>query len=57
VIIAPGDEGAGKFPSFSTSTMRQSKQNLAAKILEFMGAEILLEIQRQPQWEQNLDSI
>ena len=41
----------------SDSAMQQSKRNVAVKILEFMGAGILVEIQRRPQWKQNLETI
>ena len=41
----------------SDSAMQSSKRNLAVKILEFMGAGILVEIQRWPQWKQNLETI
>ncbi len=36
------------------STMQTSKQNIALKVLEFMGPGILVEIQRLPQWKDNL---
>jgi hypothetical protein len=35
------------------STIQHSKRSLAVKIAEFMGLEILIEIQRRPQWKQN----
>ncbi len=41
----------------SDSAMQQSKRDLRVKILEFMGAGILVEIQRRPQWKQNLETI
>jgi len=41
----------------SDSAMQSSKRNVAGKILEFMGAGILVEIQRWPQWRQNLETI
>jgi FixJ family two-component response regulator len=41
----------------SDSAMQSSKRDLRAKILEFMGANILVEIQRLPQWKQNLETI
>jgi hypothetical protein len=40
-----------------TSTINHSKRNLAVKILGFMGAEILVDIQRSPRWKQDLQSI
>ena len=39
------------------STMQTSKRNLATKLLEFMGAEILCDIQRRPRWKQDLEGI
>jgi hypothetical protein len=41
----------------SDSAMQLSKRDLRDKILQFMGAEILAEIQRRPQWKQNLETI
>ena len=41
----------------SDSAMQRSKRNVAAKVLQFMGAGILVEIQRRPQWKQNLETI
>jgi len=41
----------------SDSTMQSSKRNVAEKILEFMGFDILVQIQRRPQWKQNLETI
>jgi len=38
------------------STIQTSKRRLAIKIVEFMGSEILIEIQRRPQWKQNLEA-
>jgi hypothetical protein len=34
-----------------TSTINHRKRSLAAKILDFMGENILVEIQRQPNWK------
>ena len=39
-----------------TSTIQHSKRNLAVKILEFMGCEILVDIQRSPRWKQDLET-
>ena len=41
----------------SDSAMQSSKRNVAEKILEFMGFDILVQIQRRPQWKQNLETI
>ena len=41
----------------SDSAMQHSKRNVAVKILEFMGFDILVQIQRRPQWKQNLETI
>ncbi len=41
----------------SDSSMQSSKRNVGMKLLEFMGAGILVEIQRRPQWRQNLEAI
>ena len=38
------------------STIQTSKRRLAIKIAEFMGSEILVDIQRRPQWKQNLEA-
>ena len=40
-----------------TSTINHSKKNLAVKILEFMGWDILVQVQRTPRWKQDLQSI
>jgi DNA-directed RNA polymerase specialized sigma24 family protein len=40
----------------SNSSVQTSKRRLAIKIVEFMGPEILIEIQRKPQWKQNLEA-
>jgi hypothetical protein len=39
----------------SDSAMQSSKRDLRVKILEFMGANIMVEIKRRPQWKQNLE--
>jgi DNA-directed RNA polymerase specialized sigma24 family protein len=38
----------------SASTIQTSKRRLAIKIQEFMGPEILIEIQRKPRWKADL---
>jgi hypothetical protein len=40
----------------SDSAMQTSKRELRAKIIEFMGANILAQVQSRPQWRQNLDA-
>jgi transposase len=41
----------------SDSAMQSSKKNLRGKILAFMGFDILAQVQRRPQWKQNLETI
>jgi hypothetical protein len=38
----------------SDSTIRNSKKSLAVKIQEFMGFDILVQVQRKPEWKNNL---
>jgi hypothetical protein len=38
------------------SAISTSKRRIRIKIVEFMGPEILIEIQRRPQWKQNLEA-
>jgi len=38
------------------STMQGDKRNLAVKILEFHGADILVQVQRTPRWKQDLEA-
>ena len=40
----------------SDSTIRNSKRTLAVKIQEFMGFDILVQVQRKPEWKNNLAS-
>ena len=40
-----------------TSTINYRKKNLALKIQEFMGDEILVDIQHTPRWKQDLQTI
>jgi hypothetical protein len=40
----------------SDSTIRNSKRTLAIKIQEFMGFDILVQVQRRPEWKNNLAS-
>lgn len=40
----------------SNSSMQASKRDLRAKILSFVGSDILAQVQRQPQWKDGLDA-
>ena len=40
----------------SDSTMQNSKRNLGVKILEFMGIDILVQVQRLPGWKKDLEA-
>jgi FixJ family two-component response regulator len=40
----------------SESAIQTGKKNLALKILEYMGINILVDIQRRPGWKDNLDA-
>ena len=40
----------------SDSTMQNSKRNLGVKILEFMGLDILVQVQRLPGWKKDLEA-
>jgi DNA-directed RNA polymerase specialized sigma24 family protein len=37
-----------------SSTIHHRKKSLAAKILEFMGVDILIEVRRSPRWKDDL---
>jgi DNA-directed RNA polymerase specialized sigma24 family protein len=37
-------------------SIKNSKKSLAVKIAEFMGADILLEVRKSPQWKQDLEA-
>ena len=39
-----------------TSTIQHRKKSLAVKVQEFMGREILVDIQRSPRWKQDLEA-
>jgi DNA-binding CsgD family transcriptional regulator len=41
----------------SYSTIQGSKRDLASKLLDFMGTDILIEVRRLPQWKQDLQAI
>src|SRR5258708_823529 len=57
-FMAEGEtlQAAARALRVSHSTMRTSKRNLGMKILEFMGAGILGEVQRRPQWKEGLEA-
>jgi DNA-binding CsgD family transcriptional regulator len=40
----------------SVSTVHTARQNVALKILDFMGSQILAEIQKRPQWQQDIQA-
>jgi ribosomal protein L13E len=40
----------------SASTVRSRKQHLAKAVAEFMGLDILVDIQRRPRWKDNLNA-
>lgn len=40
----------------SDSTMQKARCNLALKIVEFMGLDILVEVRRSPRWKDSLDA-
>jgi DNA-binding CsgD family transcriptional regulator len=40
----------------SVSTVHTARQHLANKILDFMGPQILAEIQKRPQWQQDIQA-
>ena len=41
----------------SSSAIQDSKRDLAVKLLEFMGTDILIELSRLPRWKQDLQAI
>jgi len=38
----------------SVSTVHTARRHLATKILDFLGSQILAEIQKRPQWQQDI---
>jgi DNA-binding NarL/FixJ family response regulator len=40
----------------NTSTLRYHRERLAVKIQEYMGADILVQIRRKPNWKDSLDA-
>jgi hypothetical protein len=47
---------AGRSLGVGDSTMVNSKKSLAGKILEFIGAGILHDVQQRPQWKDGLEA-
>jgi DNA-directed RNA polymerase specialized sigma24 family protein len=58
VLVAEGKSlrEAARLLGVSDSTMQSSKRRLGVKILEFMGADILVEVRRRPQWRNSLEA-
>jgi FixJ family two-component response regulator len=50
-----GSEIARKF-RVDPSTIRYFKKRLTMKIMDFMGLDILIEIERRPGWKDNLNA-
>jgi hypothetical protein len=57
VLVAEGKtlREAARYLGVSESSMQTSKRRLGVKILEFMGADILVEVRRRPQWRNRLE--
>jgi transposase len=58
VLVAEGKSlrDAARLLGVSNSTMQGSKRRLGVKILDFMGADIMVEVRRRPQWRSNLEA-
>lgn len=58
VFVAEGKtlRDAAHVLKVSDSTMQNSKRDLAVKILEFMGIDILVQVQRLPGWKKDLEA-
>jgi DNA-directed RNA polymerase specialized sigma24 family protein len=58
VLVAEGKtlRQAARYLGVSESTMQTSKRRLGVKILEFMGADIMIEVRRRPQWRNSLEA-
>jgi hypothetical protein len=41
----------------SSSAVKNTKRDLALKLLDFMGADILVQVQRSPWWKKDLQAI
>jgi hypothetical protein len=50
-----GIREAAEIAKVNYSTMQKYRRKIAVKILEFMGAEILVEIALSPKWKIGLD--
>jgi transposase len=57
VLVAQGKtlRQTARYLGVSESTMQTSKRRLGVKILEFMGADIMIEARRRPQWWNSLE--
>ena len=58
VLVAEGKSlrDAARLLGVSNSTMQGSKRRLGVKILDFMGADIMVEVRRRPQWRNSLEA-
>jgi DNA-directed RNA polymerase specialized sigma24 family protein len=58
VLVAEGKtlREAARSLGVSDSAMQTSKKRLGVKILEFMGADIMVEVRRRPQWRNSLEA-
>lgn len=58
VLVAEGKtlRQAARYLGVSESSMQTSKRRLGVKILEFMGADIMIEVRRWPQWRNGLEA-
>lgn len=58
VCVAEGKSlrDAARVLGVSDSTMQSTKRDLGMKILEFMGADILAQVQRLPGWKKDLEA-
>jgi len=58
VLVAEGKtlRQVARHLGVSDSSMQTSKRRLGVKILEFMGADIMAEVRRRPQWWNSLEA-
>jgi Sigma-70, region 4 len=58
VLVAKGKtlRQAARYLGVSESSMQTSKRRLGMKILEFMGADIMVEVRRRRQWRNSLEA-
>ena len=58
VFVAEGKtlRDAAHVLNVSDSTIQNSKRSLGVKILEFMGIDILVQVQRLPGWKKDLEA-